>query len=97
MEEAWEAGFNQEGPPSLLGDAKVRLLILPEVHACLRLRKGISLAFRPRVCRRIACMGAWSCISACGCKKRHGPVETRGGDLLFSSQKAGRLLEQQRD
>lgn len=26
MEEAWEAGFNQEGPPSLLGDADARLL-----------------------------------------------------------------------
>lgn len=38
-----------------------------------------------------------SCISARGCKKRRGPVETRGGDLLFSSQEAGRLLEQQRD
>lgn len=45
MGEAWEAGFNQEGP-SLLGDAKVRLLILPEVHARLRARRGISHAFR---------------------------------------------------
>lgn len=56
MEEAWEAPFNQEGPPSLLGDAKVRLLILPQVHA---------MAAQPCVSdRRMACTDAWICISA---------------------------------
>lgn len=85
MDEAWEAQFNQEGPPSLLGDAKVRLLILPEVHACVcACGKGGS-ALRLMAPSDSVCAVASRALNFCirGCKKQRGLVETRGGDLLF--------------
>lgn len=72
MEEAWEAPFNQEGPPPLLGEAS--LFRLTSTHG--------GSAPRSRRLSDAARAGVHFCIRARGCKKR------RGGDLLFSSRRS---------
>lgn len=89
METAWEARFNQEGPPSPLGDAKVRLLILPQVHAW-RIGPALVAAFRLRVCRRIACSDAWICISFVHVGVRSGVAQLKRVEVIFCFR-AGRL------
>lgn len=96
MEEAREAGFNQEGAPSLLGDAYAWL---PVRRVCACVKGGLSACLTGFKTSHVlsdrvrCCMDLHFCIHACGCKKQRGLVQTRGGDLLFQSWKAGRMLQ----